>query len=165
MARNVDILRNNDMAVAKWIYEQIGGKADSPGTYVAHGYIDRDTGFMVAGMSYENYMGEGMSSEISIAALPDCNWFDDQTRWEAANFAFNTQKVKILRCKILDTNTDCISICERYGFILKHTIEKAHQDGDMLIYEMTIKEAQPHLDKFKPEWLGLIIQEKEEELV
>ena len=155
MSRNVDIMLDQDAAVAQWVYDRIGGVPDRVGTFVAHGYVDRDTGKLVAGMCYENFMGEGMSSEISIAADEQCGWFDDQTRFEASYMAFEVQKVNILRCKIAETNTACISICERYGFHLKHRIEKAHPEGDLLIYEMTKEDAQQHLDKFQPEWFGL----------
>jgi hypothetical protein len=155
MSRPVNIVLDHDEEVAEWVFSKIGGQADRPGTYVAHGYVDKETGRLVAGMVYENFQGVGMSSEISIAAEEKCGWFDDQTRFEAAYMAFEVQKVKILRCKIAETNTACISICERYGFHLKHRIEKAHPTGDLLIYEMTREDAQQHLDKFKPEWFGL----------
>ena len=154
MARNVEIMLDQDFAVCQWVYDKIGGVPDRPGTYVAHGYVDKN-GFLVAGMVYENFMGEGMSSEITIAAEDKCGWFDDQTRFEASYMAFEVQKVDILRCKIAESNKACISICERYGFHLKHRIEKAHPDGDLLIYEMTKEDAQVHLDKFRPEWFGL----------
>ena len=160
MVRKVTIIVDHDEAVCKWVYEQIGGVPDRPGSYVAHGYINKD-GFLVAGLVYENFMGEGMSSEISVAAIEKCGWYDDQTRWEAANFAFNVQKVAILRCKVAETNKVCIPFCEGFGMKLKHRIEKAHTDGDLLIYEMTIEDAQPHLDKYQQEWYGDINKEEE----
>jgi hypothetical protein len=156
-------MTDQDEAVCKWVYEQIGGVPDRPGSYVAHGYLNPE-GFLVAGLVYENFMGAGMSSEISVTAIEKCGWYDDQTRWEAANFAFNVQKVDILRCKVAETNTICIPFCEGFGMKLKHRIEKAHTDGDLLIYEMRIEDAQQHLDKYDPEWYGLLIEEQKEEL-
>lgn len=154
MSRKVQIMLDQDEAVAQWVYDKIGGVPDRVGTFVAHGYVN-DEGRLVAGLVYENFLGVGMSSEISVAAEEKCGWYDDQTRFEAAYMAFEVQKVAILRCKVAETNTVCIPFCEGYGMKLKHRIEKAHTDGDLLIYEMTKEDAQVHLDKFQPEWFGL----------
>jgi len=155
MKRRVNIVLGMDIPVAWWVYDKIGIPFDvKNGQFIAIGYTDKESGELVAGMVFSNYTGNGGSMHLAVAALPKCGWYDDQTRWEIAHYAFEHSLCKCLYAYVAADNKPSRGITARYGFTNEYTIEEGCDSGDLIIYKLTREQAKPHLDKLNPEWFS-----------
>lgn len=91
-------------------------------------------GEILAVALYEAY--NGVSIMIHLAAVPGRRWLNREYLLFCFHYPFNQLSCKTLLTVIPSVNTDAIKFDEHIGWTYKATLEDAHPDGDLLVYQM-----------------------------
>lgn len=92
---------------------------------------------LIAGVIYEGWNGPGGSVRGHVAALPGSQWLNREFLHYCFWYPFEQLKVRKIIGLVAESNKEAQRFDESLGFRLKATLEDAHPDGALLIYEMT----------------------------
>lgn len=118
-----------DAIVGPWVAARTGGQW-WPG-HTTLGLADGPK--LIAGVLYEAF--NGASITMSVAA-EGRNWLDRRFLWAAFDYPFNQLGCKTVVGLVSSANKRAQRFDEHLGFKLVATLEQAHQEGDMLVYQM-----------------------------
>lgn len=121
------IIDNDPERIGKWVAEKTNGTF-SPQTGTAIG-LERD-GEIIAGVTYEHYMGGSVSCHIAAEHLTR------EFLWFVFYYPFEQLKVNKILAIVDDANVKAIKFDEHLGFQLEHIIEGAGSSGSLRIYSM-----------------------------
>lgn len=92
--------------------------------------MERD-GELVAGVAYNEYNGVNINAHIALT-VPITRDF----LWAIFDYPFNKAKIERITALVGEGNQKSRNLVERFGFTEETRLEKAHPDGDLIVYRM-----------------------------
>lgn len=126
-----EIVTGQDELVANWIFQRTGGTWSGDGKTI--GLWDTNKNCLVAGVLYDSFNGANIN--ISIAGEGK-EWLNREFLWFGFYYPFEQLNVRRMTGLVACDNKDSINWCERCGFVLEATLEKAHPSGDLYVYRL-----------------------------
>jgi hypothetical protein len=125
------LLVNQNELVVPWVAKQSGGDPTVRG--VSIGLLDDTTGIL-AGVFFEDYTGTAVFAHMAV----------DKTKGTVTrqfisfclDYVFSYLNCAVLYCYVPSSNLASRQFVERLGFTLKATLEEAHPQGNLLLYEL-----------------------------
>ena len=125
------IIVGQDAVVGPWVCARIGGTwINGRGTTIG---LQR-SGELVAGILYEDC--NGVNVNMHVASDGSRRWMTRELLHFAFWYPFEQLGVKRVTGTVPASNDDARRLDEHLGFVLEARLEKAHPDGDLLIYRM-----------------------------
>ena len=123
------------IVIGQKVVEWCAKRLDEYGNFgAAVGFGVEDGGKLVAGVVFNDYNGANMNMHVCSDGTR--RWMTRELLWMVFDYAFNQAKVKRLTGLVGEKNEQAKKFDEHVGFTLETTLERAHPDGQMLVYRM-----------------------------
>ena len=132
-ARLYKIVDNKPERIGRFVGLAIESKGWSPFTAIG---LEKN-GILIAGVVYDNYNGKNIFAHIAATGR---HWLNKEFLWYMHHYPFMELKVSRVTGMVSEKNKDAIKFIEHLGGELESKLEKAHPDGDLLIYRMFKKD-------------------------
>lgn len=114
------------------VVEWVAKKTSDFGNYgCAVGVGLEKDGELISGVAYNEYNGPNINAHIALT-VPLTRHF----LWAIFDYPFNKAKVNRITCLVGEGNVKSRNLCQRLGFIEETRLEKAHPEGDLIVYRM-----------------------------
>lgn len=126
------VVITDQVVLAAWLNPRITCTFDSGATYI--GQLDTETGEILFAVRFDSYNGASIIGHF--AAVPGKRWLTKELLWFTFYYPFVQLGVQRLTGLVLESNHEARRFDEHLGFTFEAALERAHPDGNLLVYRM-----------------------------